>query len=180
MCPSCEKRVDFSKKMKPLYEMLGSKGDGAEKKKGGKGQKKASDSEVLEKWSEIHQGIVNDMIDYLKSPQVMAYPNFSLPFFITTDASHQGLGSVLYQTQEGVDRVISYASRTLSEAEKNYHMHSGKLEFLGLKWAVTERFVDYLRYGPPFVIYTDNNPLNIYSDNCKTERCGDALGQCPC
>ena len=49
---------NFSKKMKPLYEMLVSKGGGADKKKSGKGQKKASDSEVLEKWSETHQGIV--------------------------------------------------------------------------------------------------------------------------
>ena len=163
---------NFSKKMKPLYAMLASEPDGAVKKKGGKGQKKASDSEVLKKWSEIHQGIVNDMIDYLKSPQVMAYPNFSLPFFITTDASHQGLGSVLYQTQDGVDRVISYASRTLNEAEKNYHMHSGKLEFLGLKWAVTERFADYLRYGPPFVVYMDNNPLTYILTTAKLNAVG--------
>ena len=80
----------------------------------------------------------------------MAYPDFQLPFFITCDASNSGLGVVLYQTQDGVDKVISYASRTLSEAEKNYHLHSGKLEFLALKWAITERFSDYLHYGPPF------------------------------
>ena len=167
---------NFSKKMKPLYEMLATKGDGTEKRKGGKksgkGQGKASDSQVLEEWSETHQGTVNEMIDYLKSPQVMAYPNYNLPFFITTDASHQGLGSVLYQSQEGTDRVISYASRTLSEAEKNYHMHSGKLEFLGLKWAVTDRFVDYLRYGPPFTIYTDNNPLTYILTTAKLNAVG--------
>lgn len=32
-------------------------------------------------------------------------------------------------------RVIAYASCTLTESEKNYHFHSGKLEFLALKWA---------------------------------------------
>ena len=103
----------------------------------------------------------------------MAYPDFNLPFFITTDASNQGLGSVLYQTQGGVDRVISYASRTLSEAERNYHMHSGKLEFLGLKWAVTERFSDYLRYcHHPFVVYTDNNPLTYVLTTAKLNAVG--------
>ena len=66
-----------------------------------------------------------------------------------------------------VNRVISYASRTLSDAEKNYHLHSGELEFLALKWAITDRFSDYLRYGPPFVVYTDNNPLTCI-DICKT------------
>ena len=114
---------NFSKKMRPLYDLIVSKNDGDEKakvngKKKGKGQGKRNDSMGLGNWSDTHQEIVNSMIDYLKSPQVMAYPDFTLPFFVTTDASFQGLGSVLYQTQDGVDRVISYASRMLSEAEK--------------------------------------------------------------
>ena len=33
-----------------------------------------------------------------------------------------------------------------------------KLELLAVKWAVTEKFRDYL-LGVQFVIYTDNNPL---------------------
>ena len=112
------------------------------------------------------------MIDHLKSPEVIAYPDFELPFFMTCDASNKGLGAVLYQKQQGVNRVISFASRTLSETEKNYHLHSGKLEFLCLKWAVTERFSDYLRYGPPFVVYTDNNPLTYVLTSAKLNAIG--------
>ena len=40
--------------------------------------------------------------------------------------------------------------------EKNYH--STKLEFLALKWVVTEHFNEYLPYQP-FLVRTDNNPL---------------------
>ena len=40
--------------------------------------------------------------------------------------------------------------------EKKYH--SSKLEFLALKWAVTDQFKEYLRYKP-FMVCTDNNPL---------------------
>ena len=40
--------------------------------------------------------------------------------------------------------------------EKNYH--SSKLEFLVLKWSVTEHFKEYLAYSP-FMVQTDNNPL---------------------
>ena len=40
--------------------------------------------------------------------------------------------------------------------EKNYH--SSKLEFLALKWSVTEHFKEYLAYSP-FVVQTDNNPV---------------------
>lgn len=34
-----------------------------------------------------------------------------------------------------------------------------KLEFLALKWAVTEKFREYL-LGTTFTVYTDNNPLS--------------------
>ena len=62
-------------------------------------------------------------------------------------------------------RVIAYASRTLSLAEKNYHLHSTKLELLALKWAVCEYFKDC--HAPSFVIYTDNNPLTYLLSNVK-------------
>ena len=69
------------------------------------------------------------------------------------DASQEGLGAVLYQRQEGRLKVITYGSRTLSSPENNYHPHSSKLEFLAMKWAICERFRDYLCYTPSFVIY---------------------------
>ena len=67
-----------------------------------------------------------------------------------------GLGAVLYQVHEGVEKVISYASRPLTQSETKYAVH--KSEFLYLKWAVTEQFHKYL-YGNTFNVYTDNNPL---------------------
>ena len=72
-----------------------------------------------------------------------------------------------------MDRVISYASRTLTDAEKNYNLHSGKLEFLALKWAITERFADYLRYSPrKFDVFTDNNPLTYVLTSAKLNATG--------
>ena len=61
---------------------------------------------------------MDEVIDHLKSNIVIAYPYFNLPFFVTTDASNDGLRAVLYQQQDKVDLVISYALRTLSDAEK--------------------------------------------------------------
>ena len=49
--------------------------------------------------------------------------------------------------------MITYASHTLSKSEKNYDAH--KLEFLALKWSVTERLHEYL-YSGHFEVYTDN------------------------
>ena len=64
---------------------------------------------------------------------------------------------VLSQKQsDGQYHPIAFGSCSLTPVEKNYH--SSKLEFLTLKWSVTEHFKEYLAYAP-FVVWTDNNPL---------------------
>ena len=73
---------------------------------------------------------------------------------------------MLYQKQNGIDRVIAYASRGLRVNEKNYPAH--KLEFLALKWAITDKFHDYL-YGKPFEVLTDNNPLTYVLCKAKLD-----------
>ena len=71
--------------------------------------------------------------------------------------SKEGLGAVLSQKQEyGHYHPIAFSSRTLMPSKQNYH--SSKLEFLALKWSVTEHFKEYLAYTP-FTVHTDNNPL---------------------
>ena len=80
------------------------------------------------------------------------------------------MGAVLYQKQDdGTDHIIAYASQTLSKSEKNYDAH--KLEFLALKWSVTERFHEYL-YGGHFEVYTDNNPLTYILTTAKLDSTG--------
>ncbi|KAI3361547.1 hypothetical protein L3Q82_013695 [Scortum barcoo] len=98
--------------------------------------------------------------------------DFELPFMLHTDASDKGLGAILYQSQGGKLRVIGYGSRTLTPAEKNYRLHSRKLEFLALKWAVCEKFRDYLFYAPHFTIFTDNNPLTYVMRTAKLNAVG--------
>ena len=51
---------------------------------------------------------------------------------------------------------VAYGSQALTAHERNYH--STNLEFLVLKWAITEHFKEYLLYQP-FLVRTDNNPL---------------------
>ena len=88
---------------------------------------------------------------------VLAFADFKKPFLLETDASIEGLGAVLSQKQDDDHyHPIAYASRGLKGGELKYH--SSKLEFLALKWAVTEQFREYLQYQP-FLIRTDNNPL---------------------
>ena len=84
-----------------------------------------------------------------------------------TDASELGLGAVLSQTQDGKTRIIAYASRGLHKSEKNKSNYSSKkLELLALKWAVCDKFRDYL-LGGEFILYTDNNPLTYLMRSSK-------------
>ena len=88
---------------------------------------------------------------------VLAFVDFTKPFLLETDASIEGLGVVLSQKQDdGCYHPVAYASRGLKGGELKYH--SSKLEFLALKWALTEQFREYLQYQP-FLVRTDNNPL---------------------
>ena len=101
----------------------------------------------------------------------LAYPDYERKFKLYTDASEQGLGAVLTQLQDGgVKRPIAYASHTLSKSGRNYNAH--KLEFLALKWVVTDCFHEYL-YGGTFDVFMDNNPLTYILTSVKL----DAIGQ---
>ena len=78
------------------------------------------------------------------SAPVLAFANYTKEFLLKTDASKEGLGPA------------TYGSQALTAHEKNYH--STKLEFLALKWAITEHFKEYLLYQA-FIVRIDNNPL---------------------
>ena len=101
---------------------------------------------------------------------ILAFPDYKLPFILHTDSSTEGLGAVLYQRQEGKLRVIAYASRSVTKTEANYPAH--KLEFLALKWAICQKFHEYLYGSTPFEVYTDNNPLTYVLTTAKLDACG--------
>ena len=102
------------------------------------------------------------------STPILAYPDYQLPLVLHTDSCPEGLGAILYQRQEGKLRVIAYASRSVSKSKSHYPAH--KLEFLALKWAVCEKFHEYLYGSKSFEVYTDNNPYVLTS--AKLDACG--------
>ena len=122
----------------------------------------------------------------VQSMPVLVFPDFEKPFLLETDASKEGLGAVLSQKQsDGWYHPVAFGSRSLTPVKKNYH--SSKLEFLALKWSVTEHFKKYLTYAP-FVVRTDNNPLTYVLTTPNLDAMGhrwvgmlavDALSQVP-
>ena len=60
------------------------------------------------------------MKEKLCTAPMLAYPNFKLPFILTTNASKIAVAAILSQVQDGVERPISYASRQMNTAEQSY------------------------------------------------------------
>ena len=154
---------DYAKIVKPLNDLL--VGHPTQKPVSKKRKRKS----VPWEWGEAQQGAFDTLKEKLSSPPILAYADFSKPFVLHTDASGEGLGAVLYQIQDGREKVIAYASRGLRQGEKHYPAH--KLEFLCLKWAVTEKFRDYL-YNNQFDVCTDNNPLTYVLTSAKLDATG--------
>ena len=147
----------YAQKARPLNQLVS--GENAKKK-----HKRVE-------WNNDHEQAFRHLKSICMDTPVLAYANYKKPFRLNTDVSKTGLGVILYQQQEdGTFRVISYASRSLSKNEKNCNAH--KLEFLAMKWSVTERFHEYL-YGGIFEVFTDNNPLTYV----LTSAILDATGQ---
>ena len=140
--------ANFSKVAKPLNKLLQNlEGTPSQKKK------------FKVHWGPEQQEAFETLQGLCTESPILAYADFKAPFILHTDASGDGLGAVLYQVQEGKQRVIAYACWSLTKSERNYPVH--KLEFLALKWAITDKFHEYL-YGSQFQVYTDNTPLPMF------------------
>ena len=119
--------------------------------------------EAVESFEWLKQACMNSL--------VLAFADYTKDFLLETDTSKEGLGAVLSQKQgDGRFHLVAYGSWALSTHEKNYH--SIKLEFLVLKWAITEHFKEYLLYQP-FLAKTDNNPLTYIMSTPNPDATGN-------
>lgn len=121
-------------------------------------------------WKPEHRESFQHLKTALLESVVLAHPDFSRPFILSTDASTDGLGAVLSQVQEGETkaRPIAFASKALSRAQSKYPAH--RLEFLALKWSVCDKFSHWLK-GSTFDVWTDNNPLTYILTKPKLDAC---------
>ena len=107
------------------------------------------------KWSQECQYAFETLKGEIASRPVSAYPDFSKPFRLYTDASNLGLGAILAQKQDGKEKIICCASRTLNNVETNYSIT--KKECLAIVWGV-QVFRPFL-VATHFEILTDHYAL---------------------
>ena len=163
----CRFIPNFTKWSKPLNALIVPPAHQAKVRRGE--MKKSELTEFV--WSKECQEGFDALKHALTTALVLAYPDYTQPFILETDASLKGLGAVLSQKgKDGEVRVIAYASRSLRPSERSMHDYSSaKIKLIALKWSVCEQFKDYL-LGSKFTVFTDNNPL-VY---VKTSKLGAA------
>ncbi len=106
-------------------------------------------------WTEECELAFNNLKEMLCSATVLAYPDPDSPFILDCDASDYGIGSVLSQVQDGVERPFAYASRSLTKEERRYC--TTRKELLAVVY-----FIKYQRhylYGLPFTVRSDHGAL---------------------
>lgn len=101
----------------------------------------------------------------LADAETLAHFDCKAPTRVVADASPCGLGAVLTQLRQGVERVIAYAHRSLTPVERRYSQT--EKESLALVWAC-EHFRHYL-LGITFTLVTDHKPLQQILGNSSSK-----------
>ena len=104
-------------------------------------------------WTELCDKAFRQLKAKLISPPILSFPQFNMEFTVDCDASLEGLGAVL--SQENDRCVVAYASRVLTEQERQYC--ATHHEMLALVWVV-QYFKPYI-LGCPFKVHTDHSAL---------------------
>ena len=124
--------------------------------------KKKSEKQIIIEWKENLKDSFDALKERLCSPPVLSFPRAGSEFILDTDASFEGIGAVLSQSQDGEERVISYASRKLNKHERSYCITRKEL-------LAVYHFVNYFKQyllGRKFRIRTDHKALT-WLMNCE-------------
>ncbi|POM74494.1 Pol protein [Phytophthora palmivora] len=114
-------------------------------------------------WERQHQDAFDSIKASLQQAPALDLPNENKPFNVICDASDYAIDCALLQKDdEGHERVISFQSRQLKAAERNYPVHDKEL--LAMKYALV-KFRVHLLGSRPFVIYADHASLRTATNS---------------
>ena len=111
--------------------------------------------DVKYSWSRSCESAFCHLKSEIASNRVVMPFNPNLQVRLTTDASPVGIAAILSHVVEGKDRPIAYASRSLTDSERNYSQLDR--EALAIIFGVSH-FHKFL-LGRHFCLVTDNEPL---------------------
>ena len=107
-------------------------------------------------WTQECQVSFDQLKNALMSPPILSHFRKEGQLILYTDASEKGFGAILCQMQDDVERVLYYASKATKPYEEI--QAATQLELAAVKWAITEKFHQYL-LGRHFILRTDHCAL---------------------
>ena len=115
-------------------------------------------------WGEEQQEAFEEIKRRLVKAPVLLMPNHEERFHLYSDTSEFGVGSALYQIQNGKLKLIAYASKRLPKAVKSYSIT--ELELCGL--AINIASFSHLLKRVDFDVIVDHLALT-HIIRCKAE-----------
>ena len=109
---------------------------------------------------EQHRSFETLKLKLTTEPIFLNFPKWDCPFEVHCDGSKQGVAAVLTQIVDKQEKVLMYASKSLTGAELNYISY--EQEALAMVWSI-DLFNHYLR-GRPFVVRSDCQALEWLKD----------------
>ncbi|KAG3053408.1 hypothetical protein PI124_g17256 [Phytophthora idaei] len=119
------------------------------------------------RWERQHQDAFESIKASLQQAPVLALPDETKSFSVVCDASNYAIGCALLQNDaDGHERVISFPSRQLKAAERNYPVHDSEL--LAMKYVLVKFRVHLLGcdlYSPRVLADGDQLATPIPTDD---------------
>ena len=107
-------------------------------------------------WTPDHQQAFERIRSALTSDQVLAFPDWSQPFHVFSDASGEAIGGLLCQKHPTLGfRPIGYCGRAMTAPEKQLSV--SHQECLAAVYTI-KQFISYLTYST-FILHTDHMAL---------------------
>nr|CAD2199217.1 unnamed protein product [Meloidogyne enterolobii] len=116
------------------------------------------------KWEEEQEKAFEQIKSILSSDLLLTHFDPQFEIIVTADASNYGVGAVIsHKYSDGSEKAIEYASKSLSDSEKNY----GQIEKEALALVFAVQKFHKMLFGRKFKLRTDHKPLLAIFGNKK-------------
>ncbi|UYV76686.1 K02A2.6-like, partial [Cordylochernes scorpioides] len=106
-------------------------------------------------WKNEHDQAFEKCKNLISTKTCLTHYSQDLPLYVTCDASNYGIGGYISHIVNGIEKPITFVSRTLNDTEKKY----SQIEKEGLSIFFTLNRLKQFLYGRKFIINTDHKPL---------------------
>ena len=106
-------------------------------------------------WGEVEQSAFDAIKAAMLTAPMLYHLDYDLPIRIRTDASTIGIGAVLFQVIDGVEKPVAYLSKAFNETERKWstiEQETFAVVYAAIQW-------EHMLLGHPWVLETDHKNI---------------------